>query len=399
MRSKYLFNLIALLAPLAPAVAAEEGAEEKAASKEAPPPVLAPMAAAPVQQADPPGLWASFEYLNWQIRSGPSVPLIAAGNPLDPIPGAIGQPGTRVLNGRGLDYDTRDGARLTLGAWLNSDRSRAVELSGFVLFNKAGDSLTVSTPMAGASGIYVPAVRTDLGRLGAVSISDPLSGFAGFAATGTTSQLWGLEANLIENVARNECISLDVIAGLKYLDLLERLDLRGVSNDLILANSFTFTDSFRTHNQFYGAQVGGQATYRHEWFFATLRGCLAVGVNEQTVEVNGAADLSGTVTGTFPGGFFSQPSNMGTRSKCDFSVVPSAGLKVGVQCLECLSVFAGYDCLYWHRTVRPGGQIDTRVDTPLSLGGTVPVRAFPAPEFNRTDFWAHGFSVGLDLRY
>src|SRR5688572_15167165 len=98
MRSKYLFSLIAPLAALAPLYA-----QDAPAKNETPPPAV--VASAPGSDEDPPGLWASFEYLNWWIRSGPvSAPLVTVGDPTDPIPGAIGQPGTRVLSGRHIDY-------------------------------------------------------------------------------------------------------------------------------------------------------------------------------------------------------------------------------------------------------------------------------------------------------
>lgn len=397
MRSRYFFGLVALLFSCLTARAGDESETVADEPKE----VVAPALLKPVTtEPDPPGLWASVEYLNWWIRSGPlSFPLVAVGNPADPIPGALGQRGTRVLTGREIDFGSRTGARLTLGAWLDSERTIAAELSGFFLMNQSGDGLAITTASAAGRGIYVPAVRVDLGRQGALSISDPVAGFAGYVATTSSSQLFGFEGNVIDNIARNECISIDVLAGLKYVDLIERLNQYGVSDDLVLLNTFTHIDRFRTRNQFYGAQVGAQATIREGAFFATLRGTVAAGVNSQSVDVSGISRLSGTLRGTFPGGFFTQPSNIGHQSKCDFSVIPQMALKVGVNCLDCLTVFAGYDCMYWYRTVRPGAQIDGRIDTPLSLGGATAVRVRPVPLFERSDFWAHGFSVGLDLRY
>ena len=179
MRSKCLLGVIALIVPLFTVKAADESADEAAPAKEAVPVVATPaLAAAPV--SDPPGMWASFEYLNWWIRSGPlRVPLIAAGNPLDTIPGAIGEPGTRILTGRGIDFGTRNGGRATVGAWLDSNRSTAVELSGFFLENKTGDGLTVSTPLLELPACTF-AVRLDL-TAGALTISDPLRASRGYA--------------------------------------------------------------------------------------------------------------------------------------------------------------------------------------------------------------------------
>lgn len=378
-------------------------AEEDAAEKEVPPqPVVisvAPVSPAPSTMRGP-SVWASAEYLNWWIRSGPMrAPIVSAGNPLDPVPGALGQSGTRVLfGGDDVNYGAMDGGRLMAGAWFDDGRTGA-EVGGFWLFQKNGDGFSSTSGIPGAAGLYIPAYRPDLGREGAVSYFDPVSGFSGNLNVTTQTRLCGLEANVLSSVLRNECVSVDVLAGVRYLDLEERLTEFGVSNDLILLNTFTSFDEFHTRNQFFGGQVGAQGTLRAGWFFANIRGTFAAGGNYQTVELRGRSELTGTSTGTFVGGFFTQPSNVGRRTEWDCSLVPQGSIKLGFNCFGCATVFAGYDCLYWYQTVRPGDQIDRRVDTPIPLGGAIPVQPTPQPFFARRDFWAHGASVGIDLRY
>jgi hypothetical protein len=109
--------------------------------------------------------------------------------------------------------------------------------------------------------------------------------------------------------------------------------------------------------------------------------------------------------GTFPGGLFAQPSNIGKRSGDRFAVLPSLELKVGYAINQRTRVVVGYDLLYWDEVVRPGDQINHRVNLsqnavldPTGLGRLVGP-AQPAPLFNRSDLWAQGISVGLEFRY
>ena len=46
-----------------------------------------------------PCLYANVDYLQWWLRRRPSPVLLTTGDPADPIPGGLGQPGTRILHG------------------------------------------------------------------------------------------------------------------------------------------------------------------------------------------------------------------------------------------------------------------------------------------------------------
>ena len=75
---------------------------------------------------------------------------------------------------------------------------------------------------------------------------------------------------------------------------------------------------------------------------------------------------------------------------------------VGYQITPCLRVTAGYTLLYWSHVMRVGNNIDRRLDP-----GQAPTLAFPAitpganPMFPaiRTEFWAQGINVGMELKF
>jgi hypothetical protein len=95
-----------------------------------------------------------------------------------------------------------------------------------------------------------------------------------------------------------------------------------------------------------------------------------------------------TPAGVITGGIFAQPSNMGTFRRNEFSIVSEVGVRVGYQVTDYMRALVGYDFLYWMNVARPGEQIDR------ALGGGRPVFAFRS-----SDFWTHGLTAGLELRY
>src|SRR5262249_46545637 len=93
-----------------------------------------------------PCLYTDIEYLQWWLRRRPSPVLLTTGSMTDPIPGGLGQPGTRILHGQGFeDENGHPGARLTVGYWLDCNRTAAVEGTAFYLQQRSA-STTFGNP-------------------------------------------------------------------------------------------------------------------------------------------------------------------------------------------------------------------------------------------------------------
>ncbi|MEI4920493.1 BBP7 family outer membrane beta-barrel protein, partial [Klebsiella pneumoniae] len=83
------------------------------------------------------------------------------------------------------------------------------------------------------------------------------------------TQLWGLEANVLCNVCCDCNYRVNALAGLRYLNLRESLNI--VEDTVILPGSSLFptlarlrtSDSFATSNEFYGGQVGLAGRWFH----------------------------------------------------------------------------------------------------------------------------------------
>ena len=54
---------------------------------------------------------------------------------------------------------------------------------------------------------------------------------------------------------------------------------------------------------------------------------------------------------------------------------------------------------YWIGVVRPGGAIDTTVNATQIGGGALVGAARPAPQFDTSNYWAHGANFGIKAAF
>jgi hypothetical protein len=361
-----------------------------------------------------PALWVDADYLLWQIRRGPlPTPLVTTGNPTDPLPGALGRPDSLALfGGSPLDYGTFSGGRLNIGGWLDCVRTIGAEVGGFRLEQRAIRG-AVASDRAGDPPIYLPVINQDpssptFGKESIYTVADPLfpdptGPTFGHVAVSSNTRLWGAELNGLVNLARTCSWSCDGIVGFRYLDLREDLRISGFSNDLFDDLQQTFNDRFRTRNQFYGGQLGARCGYRCDKFILEATGKVALGSTHEVVDIQGNSTWGGTgffpAPGVYPGGVYTQTSNIGRNNADYLTVVPQVGLKLGLNITPCLTANVGYDFLYWSSVVRPGNQIDPNLNPTQFPGAGFNGALLPAPLFNRSDFFAHGVSFGLTFAY
>jgi len=359
-------------------------------------------AAAQAPGPDSDRLYGRAEYLLWWTKNSPTpVPLVT-----DDVLG----PGTQVfLGGDDVDLGHRNGARFTVGYWLTADRAWGVEASGFFL-STAGERQTVSSSGApGSRDLFIPFVDPTLPGENVTNLS--LAGvFAGSATETLRSRLWGVELNGVKPLAGQGPWRLDLLGGFRYLRLSEDYTFRTSSPDIPpgTVTVFTTRDSFDTANSFYGAQLGVRGRYDIGPFTAGAGLKLALGVMRQS------ADIAGSLTTnqftiptevTFPGGYFAQPTNIGSYGRKVFAVVPEATFNVEYRLTSWASIVAGYTFLYMSNVARPGEQIDRTVNPTQSpsFGGPIPATltgaARPRFKVEGSDFWAQGLNVGLALRF
>jgi Putative beta barrel porin-7 (BBP7) len=347
-----------------------------------------------------PRLWVNTDYLLWWVKRSPSTPplLTTTASPGAVNAGAVGADGTQILiGGHGLDYGTFSGLRLNLGGWLGEDRTLGLEAGGFLLERRTASAGFTSDGTPNALTFFSPAVEV-APPLGNVAFLFPATGPGLVTTARLTSQsrLWGAEGNLAVNVLRNPHWNADLLGGFRCADLEENLHYDTKSEAVTdPGTNLTTSDTFGTQNRFYGGQLGVRVEYQRGRLFANAVAKLALGATHESITIGGTA-LSTTPEGTISlaeGGIFTGASNIGRVTQDRFAVIPELGLTAGVQLTSHSRAFVGYNFLYWSDVVRPGSQVDTRVD----FSSATPL--VPVNPRTTTDFWAQGINFGLEFRY
>jgi hypothetical protein len=362
--------------------------------------------------------WARSEYLLWWVKNAPlPIPIVTTGDPNVGFPalstaGGIGQPGTQVLLGdSSQNFGTFSGMRITLGGWIDQEQIFGIEANGFLLERRPSE-FVANSDASGYPPLYLPRFNPTAGIEDAVPIADPLRGFAGGVVVTQTLQLWGMEANGLLSLWRQGDMEIMLLGGFRYADLRETLQIHNATTDLFTGDVTTLNDFFGTRNQFYGGQIGAQFGFQYESWSIDFNTKIAMGSTHQVVDIQGNITQTGPTpmvppgAGTFPGGFFAQPSNIGHYTADQFTVIPSVNLNVSYQITKRWRAFFGYEFMYWNQVVRPGDQMNHSVNLtqnavldPNASGGHLIGAAQPAPLFNRTDFWAHGVNFGMEFRF
>ena len=363
-------------------------------------------------------LWVSVEYFVAHFqRDHLTNPLVTRGDPADAHPGALGQPGTQVLFGdEQYRFGTRQGVRTQAGIYLDSDRTFSVDMGGFYVFPEQLRS-TFASDAAGNPLIARPDLNALVGQLRSFRTSTP-----GFLSGSTTvearSELWGGEANARYEFEIAPSVRANVLAGVRFLRLSERLSVSdqltplvpgfisflGPANFVNPPNSIQDQDSFETTNSFYGVNLGSQVRWQNQWVSLTAFGKVALGSTDEKLRIQGTTTLV-TPAGnqTVPGGVFALPSNIGNYSRSVFGVVPEAGLTLGVEPIQHVRATLGYSFLYWNNVLRPGGQIDRVINpglVPTDVNfGVNSAPPHPIAVLNDQSFRIHTLNFGLEFYY
>ncbi len=378
-----------------------------------------------------PHCWIDGDYLHWWIKSAPiPEPLLTTGNIISlvvpPGLGVLGANGTSVVFGNTtLDQGQADGGRITLGGWLDAFqwpgcKPIGYEVSWFMLGRIAGHFEDRSNGL-GEPLLARPVIDAQTNNESAFYVSFPGVFGNGRFSVDTSTQLWGGEANIFVPLIGKKHILLGGLLGFRYLDLEETLEINQ-STDVIgncvaffngspvgAGNSIAIADDFKTHNRFYGGQVGAQATIRFGRTTLDILGKIGMGTMHEEAHIQGSTTVTGPAVGgtsTVGGGLLALAGNTGDFGSSRFAVVPETATTLTYQLTDNFALHIGYTFLYANDVLRPGQQIDRTVNPVLvptseQFGQPVfnpgPVR--PTFDPHPSDFWAHGLSLGLSLSF
>jgi hypothetical protein len=362
----------------------------------------------PPPDADPlhKHFYVKGEYLLWWLKGDHVPPLVTTSAPQDQ--GFLGAPTTRVLfGGNSIDTNARNGARFTVGFWLDQWCDQAVEIGGFFL---TGGAANFAASSADNPVLARPFFNVNTGTQFSELVASPGVSTGTIDVRSPTS-LWGLNTDWLCKVCCGHDWRVSALGGFRYLNFSESLTVTeniqgGPAAPAPFTNSFTTVfDRFGTSNHFFGPQVGLVGSYRSGPWTVDLRGQVALGLTYQSLRIDGSEQIfQATQTLTAVGGLLALPSNIGSHHHVQFSVVPEVALTVGYQINPHVRVFLGYDLLYWTGVARAGEQIDTNLDVtkiPFFNSANLPPAPGTHPQvlFRETDFWAQGLLAGVVFNY
>jgi hypothetical protein len=363
-----------------------------------------------------PIIWGGLDFLLWLPKTmNLNYPLATTG--AAGTAGVLGQAGTGNLGGGDIGYVMGPGYRITAGFFGGDDRRSGFEGSAF----QTGTLSTFYSINSNSSGIPLiarPFVRaSDLTQQSLIVSSPSLTTpTAGSFSYGTNTQSFGAELNYLMNLYRtcpdDNCglgLSVTGVAGFRYANLEEELFINSTSGT-ILNNGFinTVSDQFRTHNSFYGGQLGLMGEYRRGRGFMTISTKLALGAMHQVVDINGGSTttvsngLGGTITSGNVGGLYANSSNIGRYKNDEFAIIPDINMTLGYNILKAVKLSVGYNFIYYNNVARPTSVINPVVNT-----GVVPT----SPDFGliptvstgsvvkQADFLLHGLNFSIVFQY
>ena len=393
--------------------------------------VANPAGAAPYSR-----FYGGLEYLYWWVKDAPlSIPLVSTGPIATTHHGYLNSADTTILYGApfapssgGNDsqrFPGLSGTRLTFGYSLGSDRRYALEARGFA-FQTQTAGFNVRSDDTGQPVINVPVLNNvsyTAGRgtspsrnedgLPASLPSDPhradgnVGVFSGGVKITNSLQLWGADLTGVVNFYRNSNWELSGLLGARYLDLSETFNLTfdstGVTG-VYSGRTGVTVDKFQTRNQFLGGSLGLRGRYSRGPLSAELTGRVALGSSRETLDIAGGYyqfRKFGTVSESAAQGIFAQPANAGTTSSDRFAVVPEVQVKIGYALTPKWKLTLGYDFLYASSVMRPGDQLNRELPKgqTFNQGKGTPSTTSPARLSNASDFFAHGFSLGMEFRF
>lgn len=350
--------------------------------------------------------WFKADLIFGRFKEAKTPPLLTTSTPQESR-GIIGNEGTRIIYGGDIDLQTHLGTRMTGGFWMEPSQAWGLEGSYFFLANRTSSKRVDSQgdPLLAAPFYDTIANQNSAYPIANETLTD-LVQISGVVNVGAQSRIQGAEFTNLHNITRQTNRRLDWTWGWRYLNLDEAIFNNIQQGEAAAAGQQFGTqrliwDDFGTSNNFNGFNFGLRSQwYAGCWTF-DLNGKLALGVNRNTVQIMGR-----TITASPPqfqavasqGGIYAQSSNIGEVTENNFSVVPEFEVGVGYYFCERWRFTASYNFLAITNVVRPGDQIDNRIN-PNILDGNSGNPATPERFHKTSTFYLSSFVLGLEYRW
>lgn len=309
-------------------------------------------------------------------------------------------PATNFPTDPRVGYNGVSGVRVNAG--VNFDKF-GVDFSGFLLQQR-----NLSTQLANdGTPVFLGRPFLDASSGGApttLNISSP-NQYDGAVESTVTSQLYGFDVNGRRAWYTFVADQTNLLAGFRYIDLRESVGVSSFSQ-FPTGDTVAITDSFRTHNSFYGGQVGFNIIYGGTepglgFQFTSKSG---IGGVNQHVDIYGSNTINqGGVVTTEPGGLLARGQTLGSFSRSKFAYMQDIDLKLTYNLTSNFQVSFGYSMIYLSSVVRAGSFVNPLIDpnTIRFTNGGAPSTPSPVPTFawNAHSFVVQGLTFGAQFQY
>ena len=341
-----------------------------------------------------PIVWARFEVLLWW-RQGRDLPPLVTTDPTTESSTTAGiLPDAQILFGGGrVGTNMQAGGRADIGFF--TDPRQCVGF-GDRFFGLGKDASNFHVSSNNVPVLAVPFVDFSTGNNDAVLIAFPGLRF-GSINVSSSSNIIGNDVYARFLLCRDCNHRLDFITGWNYTRVADEVQIRTrstvISDPTIAAGTVLATlDQFKARNDFNGGILGLLWQRNCGCWTTQVLTRMSLGNMHETSIINGSgtATLNGNTQPT--DAIFTRPSNIGERSRDEFTAITELGFNLGYRFSPCTQLTVGYTFIYWNDILQAGTGIDTRIGT--SGGATHPQFAF-----RHSDFWVQGLNLGLTREF
>jgi hypothetical protein len=378
-----------------------------------PPPYLsgdAPLSftAPPPARAGDDRFWVSGDYAAYWL-SGSRLPALVTTSPAGTArtsAGVLGQPGaTTLFGGDTVNGDIRSGVRFGAGYWLGEDRRIGVEAGFFMLESQSSlfSASSTTTPIIGRP--YTDA--TNFSQQ-AVLVAFPGLTTGAIGMQVTSGNFYEAHFDLAYKVLDGSGpFRVDALIGYRFFKFDESLriqqNMAPTASIFLPGTTIQAADNFGVNNQFHGVDLGLRPRFVWERFTLDLLAKVSVGDMIEVANVTGAQVITvpGAAVVQHPGGVLALGSNIGTYRSNSLAVVPELGATLGWRITSNLQLRLGYSLLMLNQVARVGDQVNTTINPNRFPGANPPGGGISEPSFNfnRTNPWINGATLGLVFTY
>ncbi|MFO0863057.1 MAG: BBP7 family outer membrane beta-barrel protein [Gemmataceae bacterium] len=355
----------------------------------------------PIAAADP--FWVKAEYWVGWVEGMQLPALVTTASPGTPraFAGLLGNPNTDFVVAGSAANGARNGVKFDTGFWFPRNDQLGVEFGGSMLESQ---SSIYAIRSDGTKILARPFFDVTSNSQQAVLVAFPGVSGGRIDVTASSGNFYEGHLDLIERTIDTGTFRADSIIGYRFY----RYDERVVIQQTAMPQEAAFIpgtviqsfDDFRTRNEFHGIDMGVRFRFllSDDWSLGLLaKVALGRQVRESNVSGGQQSFVPGQTASIQQGGVLALTSNIGTRSKSDWSVLPELGVNLGYQVTTNMKLTFGYSLLLMQGISRASDQIDINVNPGLLPPSTLSNPAFPAPLLRRDDVWIQSLNLGLEF--